>query len=210
MWYCLCLLGFSLGVYSCGRARPWSLCENEGENNVRSSVRSFVHPSVRRACVCVCMRMTCVHRQSLTFRDLRTEHRPYCTPYISLSLPSPILSPLSHLPPPSLSSSLSSPALYIDAFCARARDARHTCIRWCRCERASAPSVAAINTNWCICACSFHTRPFAHSANPRPATVFHDIFYFTKNYRELYWLFLGKTLFSYANQKRARSEIDLT
>lgn len=72
-----------------------------------------VRPSVRGACMCVCVRMTCVHRQSLTFRDLRTEHRPYCTAYISLSLPSSIYHPF----PPTLlylSSSLSfSPSLLL-------------------------------------------------------------------------------------------------
>jgi len=37
---------------------------------------------MRRAYV----RVTCVHRQSLTFHDLRVEHRPYCT----LCIPIPV------------------------------------------------------------------------------------------------------------------------
>lgn len=107
-----CLLGFSLyGVYSCRCARPWShraLCENGGENNVHLSIRTSVLSYVRPAYV----RVTCVHRQSLTFHDLRVEHRHTLYPYCTLCIPIPI--PVA-LPRGGFSS------LYIDAFYMRER-----------------------------------------------------------------------------------------
>lgn len=126
------------GVYSCGRARPWSRrapSENGGENNV--------HPSMEG---CVRVRVTCVHRQSLTSHDLREEHRPELYP-TSLSL-SPYCAAFLLIPAPM------HPAL--------AHTPSHaTCVhRECRCERASAPGAAAINTTWCAHICAPYTKAF--------------------------------------------------
>lgn len=172
-----------------------ALCERTGERI--TSVRS---QDMRVCCVSVRVRMTCVHRQSLTFRDLCAEQRPYCTPYTSLSLPSsmhPRLSP---------SNPSSSPARRIDAFCARARARRTTCVYPGDVgERASAPGVAAINTNWCICACSF--RIPGHSNARESAIPYRISRYFFAGHRELRWGtlctdFPGKAFSFFAKQNR--------